>query len=182
MNMTAKMVASNASNRLSLGRMTDNAGGNPRFRLLGCGRLRFTGHLPKWREISPAFRKECHPLASTTATRQAPPLWQKCPRWSRSTAFASGRTSRPRYDRPSFGPPRDHLLQLASSWMHPAHPSLDSMHVPENCGPVMQPAEKLNAAAPEAAMESPRSNSAEQAMKGSHLVLLHPMQRMGLTS
>jgi hypothetical protein len=31
MNITAKMVASNASNRLSLGRMTDNAGGNLRF-------------------------------------------------------------------------------------------------------------------------------------------------------
>ena len=30
MNMTAKMVASNASNRLSLGRMIDNVGGNPR--------------------------------------------------------------------------------------------------------------------------------------------------------
>jgi hypothetical protein len=63
--------------------------------------LRFTEHLLKWREVSPAFRKECHSLASTIATRQAPQLWQKCPRWSRSTVFASGRTSRPRYDRPS---------------------------------------------------------------------------------
>jgi hypothetical protein len=32
MNMTAKTVASNASNFLSLARMTDNAGGNPEFR------------------------------------------------------------------------------------------------------------------------------------------------------
>jgi hypothetical protein len=29
--MTAKIVAINASNRLSLGRITDNAGGNSRF-------------------------------------------------------------------------------------------------------------------------------------------------------
>jgi hypothetical protein len=60
------------------------------------------------------------------------------------------------------------------------HPSLDTMHVTENCGPVMQPAEKLNAFPPQAAMESPRSNSGEQAMKSSHPVLLHQMQRMGL--
>jgi len=60
--------------------------------------------------------------------------------------------------------------------------SLGTMHVPENCGPVMQPAEKLDASAPEAAMESSRSNSGEQAMKGSHPVLLHQVHRMGLNS
>ena len=35
MNITAKMVAINASNFLSLGRMIDNAGGNPRFQSHG---------------------------------------------------------------------------------------------------------------------------------------------------
>jgi hypothetical protein len=176
--MTAKMVASNASNRLSFGRMTDNAGGNHWVPVAGrAGRCRFTEHLPTWREVSPAFRKECRSLASTTATRQAAPPWQKCPRWSRSTVFASHRASQPCYDRPSTTTP----YQIHQGCI-PRYPSLDTMHVPENCGPVMQPAEKLNASALEAAMESSRSNSGEQAMKSRHLVLLHQMQRMGLNS
>jgi hypothetical protein len=39
MNITAKMVAINASNRLSLRRMTDNVGGNFQFRRAGRGRI-----------------------------------------------------------------------------------------------------------------------------------------------